>query len=194
MFVVGACGGLLATSVGSMLAYRCLLGFAIGGKPQAFVLCIEYCPAKDRGTTGLFIACAWTCGALVFVTTASFVIQVMGSWRMLLVVTSLPSLVVLFLIKWYPESARYFLVSRQYDRAVKQLEEMLDMNKVFMPPGKLRELKINENRGSVKNLFKKEHIITTILLWYIRKLSHSNIPKKKSDYAENAATLTSYSQ
>ncbi|GFY06910.1 synaptic vesicle 2-related protein [Trichonephila clavipes] len=78
-------------------------------------------------------------------------------------------------VKWYPESARYFLVSRQYDRAVKQLEEMLDMNKVFMPPGKLKDLKINEDRGSVKNLFKKEHIITTILLWYIRYANVNNM-------------------
>ncbi|GFU08209.1 synaptic vesicle 2-related protein [Nephila pilipes] len=165
-FVFGATS-ILAGSRTSLLASRVILGFALGGKPQSFVLCFEYFPRKDRGTAGFCFAIYWVIGATLSVVTTSVIMRESGSWRLTLFVTSLPSLIIFFMMRWYPESARYFLVSRQYNRAVKQLEQLLDTNKKRMPPGRLKELGLIKPRGRLADLLSKEYIFTTILLWYI---------------------------
>ncbi|CAL1283222.1 unnamed protein product [Larinioides sclopetarius] len=68
---------------------------------------------------------------------------------------------------WYPESARYYLVSNQRDQAIRVLQEMATMNGVDLPPGHLVEVSEEQKRGQVKDLLSKEYRLSSILFWYI---------------------------
>lgn len=69
--------------------------------------------------------------------------------------------------QWYPESARYYLVSNQTEKAVDTLKWMADMNKAQLPKGKLVEMDACEQRGNVIDLLKPKMRRTTLLFWYI---------------------------
>ncbi|GBL76135.1 Synaptic vesicle 2-related protein [Araneus ventricosus] len=166
LFVITATTA-LSNKLTTLLIFRCLFGFALGGLVQVFLLGVEYYPIKDRGTTSIYLAFYWSAGSLLLIITTSFIMQTLNSWRWLMIVCSLPVLCLFFAIKWYPESARYYLVSHQYNRAVKQLEQMLEMNKVRIPPGRLKKSSKLEERGNLLSLLRKEYRVTTLMLWYI---------------------------
>ncbi|KAF8793344.1 Synaptic vesicle 2-related protein like [Argiope bruennichi] len=157
----------LSTKLTVLLIFRCLFGFALGGLGQVFLLGIEYYPIKDRGTASIYLTFYWSAGSLLLIITTSFIMHILDSWRWLMIVCSFPVLCLFFAIKWYPESARFYLVSHQYSRAVKQLEQMLEMNKVRIPPGRLKKVSQIEERGNLLSLLRKEYIATTLMLWYI---------------------------
>lgn len=69
--------------------------------------------------------------------------------------------------QWYPESARYFLVSNQYDKANKLLQKMSDMNGKDLPPGKLVHVSECNKRGRIQDLLNKDYRKATLLFWYI---------------------------
>ncbi|XP_042903272.1 synaptic vesicle 2-related protein-like isoform X2 [Parasteatoda tepidariorum] len=95
------------------------------------------------------------------------VMQSLGNWRILLALTALPALMVIASLKWYPESPRYCMVSKQYAKATKLLQSVAEMNGSNLPFGKLQELNGDVERGRFRDLFSKEFRKTTLLFWCI---------------------------
>ncbi|GFY06947.1 synaptic vesicle 2-related protein [Trichonephila clavipes] len=166
LFVFGAVSA-AAPSYQWMVVFRACMGFAVGGLASGLTLCTEYCPTHMRGKAGLYLCYFWSFGTCGVTLVAWLVMDYLDSWRILLVVVSLPSLIVVLVIKWYPESARYYLVSNQRDRAVKILQQMATMNGTELPPGQLVQMSEEHKRGRVQDLLSKEYRLSSVLFWYI---------------------------
>ncbi|XP_076434942.1 synaptic vesicle 2-related protein-like [Babylonia areolata] len=151
-----------------LLILRGLVGFGIGGAPQAVTLYAEFLPSKTRATCVTLVEVFWAIGACFEVLLALFVMPTLG-WQWLLGFSAMPLLVFALSCVWLPESARYDLTRGCYDRAVKTLERIAKENGKPMPLGKLVEPVMSENvkRGRLVDLLKPEMRRSTILLWII---------------------------
>lgn len=150
-----------------LLILRGLVGFGIGGAPQAVTLYAEFLPSKTRATCVTLVEVFWAIGACFEVLLALFVMPTLG-WQWLLGFSALPLLVFAISCVWLPESARYDLTRGCYDRAVLTLERIARENGKPMPLGKLVEPVVeNVKRGRLIDLLKPEMRRSTILLWII---------------------------
>ncbi|GBM42045.1 Synaptic vesicle 2-related protein [Araneus ventricosus] len=165
LFVAGF-GNAFVPSFWWMVVCRGIVGFALGGTGQGLTVCTEYCPVHMRGRAAFFLCYFWSFGTIMVILISWVVMQYLNSWRLLLGILSLPSLVGLVCLKWYPESARYYLVSGQYDRAVKILQRVAKTNGTDLPPGRLVQVIAEEKRGRFKDLLTKEYRVATLIIWY----------------------------
>nr|KAG5696862.1 hypothetical protein BaRGS_035272 [Batillaria attramentaria] len=150
-----------------LLILRGLVGFGIGGAPQAVTLYAEFLPSKTRATCVTLVEVFWAIGACFEVLLALIVMPSMG-WQWLLGFSALPLLIFAACCVWLPESARYDLTRGHYDSAVKTLERIAKENGKPMPLGKLVEPTIEHvKRGRIKDLLTPEMRKTTVLLWII---------------------------
>ncbi|XP_071036756.1 synaptic vesicle 2-related protein isoform X2 [Parasteatoda tepidariorum] len=150
-----------------MVVLRALVGFALGGVGQGLTLYSEYCPANVRGRVAFFLCYFWSVGTVGVILLAWVVMEYLDNWRILLGCAAIPSLIVIIAIKWYPESARYFLVSNKPEEADKILKKMADMNNVSLPDGQLAYFCYGKSRGRIGDLFRKEYKRTTLFFCYI---------------------------
>jgi MFS family permease len=119
-----------------MLVFRGLVGFGIGGAPQAFTLNSEFLPIKKRAKFTFFTYMFWTVGGCCEVVLAYLVMPTLR-WRWLLGITSAPLLIFIVLCIWLPESARFQLISNKPDLALKTLKRIADDNQKDLPDGDL---------------------------------------------------------
>ncbi|CAL1283223.1 unnamed protein product [Larinioides sclopetarius] len=166
LFLFGAVSAASPTFVW-MVIFRTCMGFSLGGIAQGVTLNSEYCPTDIRGKSGFFICYFWSFGSLGVVLLMWLVMEFIGSWRILLLFVSVPCLIVVLSLKWYPESARYYLVSDQRDRAVKILNTLAKTNGQELPPGELTKVDLDIKRGRLQDLLGKEYRRTSLLFWYI---------------------------
>ncbi len=117
------CG--LAWDLHSLLFFRFLVGFGLGGQlPVAVSLVSEYVPAQVRGRFIVLLESFWGLGWLVAALVAYFVIPQYG-WHVAFLIGGLPLFYALFLWKRLPESVPYLLARGRVDEAharVSQLE------------------------------------------------------------------------
>ncbi|CAL1299447.1 unnamed protein product, partial [Larinioides sclopetarius] len=151
----------------SLAVCRAFVGFGVAGVTQGLTVCTEYCPTHMRGRNGFFFSYFWTLGTVVAVVVSWMIMIYVKSWRLLLAVLALPPLLVLISLKWYPESARYYFVSDQHERAIEVLQEVAKTNGKDLPTGHLLHVVAEEKRGRLKELLSKEYRVTTLLLWYL---------------------------
>ncbi|GBM42040.1 Synaptic vesicle 2-related protein, partial [Araneus ventricosus] len=150
-----------------MAICRSFVGFGVAGVTQGLTVCTEYCPIHMRGRNGFFFSYFWTFGTIMAVLLSWVIMVYRNSWRLLLAILALPPLLVLLCLNWYPESARYYLVSHQYERAVEVLQKVAKTNGTDLPPGRLVHVFTKEKRGRLKDLLSKEYRVATLLIWYL---------------------------
>ncbi|XP_034565895.1 synaptic vesicle 2-related protein [Notolabrus celidotus] len=148
-----------------LLVLRGLVGFGIGGAPQAVTMYSEFLPAKARGISIMMIAAFWAIGA-VFEVLLAFWIMPTLSWRWLLGLSTIPVLLFLCLSYWLPESPRFDMLTGKRDRAYATLKDIAKTNGKALPKGKLTTVK-QCDRGSIKELFAPQYLRTSLLLWFI---------------------------
>ncbi|GIX93452.1 synaptic vesicle 2-related protein [Caerostris extrusa] len=142
----------------------CGRGTGAGGE---LTLCTEYCPTSMRGKAGLYLCYFWSLGTCLVTLLAWLIMEYLDSWRILLLIVSLPCLMGVIAMKWFPESARYYLVSGQRDKAIDILQQMAKMNGCELPPGQLVHVSEEQKLGRVKDLLSKEYRLSSFLFWYI---------------------------
>lgn len=155
-----------APEYGWIIALRGLVGFGIGGAPQAVTLYSEFLPVKSRGLCIMLIASFWAFGAVCEVLLALLIMPSLG-WRWLLGVSVFPMALFVLCCFWLPESPRFDVLTGRSNRAMKTLEHIAKENKKSLPPGRLIAVKVQSNRGRVKNLFVPKYRRTTLLLCFI---------------------------
>ncbi|KFM60808.1 Synaptic vesicle 2-related protein, partial [Stegodyphus mimosarum] len=95
------------------------------------------------------------------------IMEYLNNWRILIAAATIPVFLVIISLKWYPESARYYLVSNRHEEARKILERMAIMNGTQLPYGHLIEVSQCKRRGRFWDLLSKEYRKSTLLFWYI---------------------------
>nr|XP_043867732.1 synaptic vesicle 2-related protein [Solea senegalensis] len=150
---------------GWLLVLRGLVGFGIGGAPQAVTLYSEFLPAKARGICIMLIASFWAIGAMFEVLLALWIMPILG-WRWLLGLSTLPMVLFLCFCFWLPESPRFDVLMGRRDKAEATLRSIAKQNGTVMPRGTLIVHK-QKNRGRIRDLFSPQYCRTTLLLWFI---------------------------
>ena len=160
----------LAWSYESLLFFRFLVGFGLGGElPVAATLMSEYAPAQLRGRFIVLLESFWGLGWLVAACISYLVIPHFG-WKIAFVIGTLPALYVFLIRMHMPESIRYLISKDRIEEAkniILELECKLNvMSKEFD-----KELSPLE-KGSEKqaapafsSLWTPQYRTRTIMLW-----------------------------
>lgn len=111
----GLCG--LAWSYESLLVFRFLVGFGLGGQlPVAVTLVSEYSPPTNRGRFIVLLESFWGLGWLAAALIAYLIIPRYG-WHVAFLIGALPALYVWQVWKSVPESVRYLVNKGRIDEA-----------------------------------------------------------------------------
>uniref|UniRef100_A0A182PJC9 Major facilitator superfamily (MFS) profile domain-containing protein n=1 Tax=Anopheles epiroticus TaxID=199890 RepID=A0A182PJC9_9DIPT len=96
------------------MVFRFLNGVALGGSgPVIWPYFAEFQPKSKRGSMLSFMAAFWTIG--IGITTPAFTYN---SWRIFLLVCSIPSFIVAALLLYLPESPKFLLSQGKIDEAL----------------------------------------------------------------------------
>jgi MFS family permease len=130
---------------------RVLCGFSVVGGQVPVTLMAEFLPTKIRGVLTLIINVFWTFGALAvsglawgMLPTESYTIGslTVASWRVYMIILSIPLFLAVIGILWVPESARYLTISGRYEEAEAILQWMWKWNRKEPLPGSLEQRNI----------------------------------------------------
>lgn len=107
----------VAWSYESLLLFRFLVGFGLGGElPVAATLMSEYAPSHLRGRFIVLLESFWGVGWLVAALISYFVIPNFG-WEVAFLIGALPALYVFAIRLHMPESVRYLISQKKIDEA-----------------------------------------------------------------------------
>ncbi|XP_052214568.1 putative transporter SVOPL isoform X12 [Dreissena polymorpha] len=149
-----------------ILILRGLVGGGMAGSPQAFTLLTEYLPSKYRAKLLNVTGISWAFGTMFEIVLASVVIPTLG-WRWLMVLSAIPSFLILILLKFLPESARYLVAAgREYEAQV-VLEKAAKLNRNSLPAGTITNPPSQSKQGSPRDLFSRTYCVTTLMVWIL---------------------------
>ncbi|KAF7650433.1 hypothetical protein LDENG_00126270 [Lucifuga dentata] len=166
-FVWGAYFSILtsfAPSYGWFIFLRSMVGCGAAAVSQGFVLKTEFIPANYRSFLLPLATIFWMSGSMLIIVLGMLVVPTLG-WRWMIRISVVPSIILIFLFKYVPESARYNVSAGNVQAAVETLQWIARMNRASLPPGRLVEPVLKE-RGSWRILIRPALRRTSVLLWY----------------------------
>ena len=157
----------VAWSYESLLLFRFLVGFGLGGElPVAATLMSEYAPSKLRGRFIVLLESFWGVGWLVAALISYLLIPRFG-WQVAFIIGALPALYVFLIRLHMPESIRYLLSKGKVEEArqiILTLEKKLGVASAPFDKEFVEEatpiFKLN-----VFTLWKPMFRVRTIMLW-----------------------------
>ena len=166
----GICSLLTATAVSleSLLVYRLITGFGLGGAmPNAVALTSEFMPKRLRATAVTLMFVGFSIGAAVGGFVAAGLIVRFG-WQSVFVTGGIvPCFIALLLIALLPESIRFLLIKGGQDaRIARSLQRIAPGVSPYLAPS----LAIGERPAQefvVKQLFTSGRVPMTLLMWVI---------------------------
>jgi AAHS family 4-hydroxybenzoate transporter-like MFS transporter len=166
----GACSLLTATatSLPSLLVYRLITGFGLGGAmPNAVALTSEFMPKRSRATAVTLMFVGFSIGAAVGGFVAAGLMARFG-WQSVFVTGGvIPCAIAVLLIALLPESIRFLVMKGGEDRRV---AKSLSRIAPGVSPDLVRSLVIEERPAQefvVKQLFTAGRAPMTLLMWVI---------------------------
>ena len=123
LFLFSSLGCALAQSEGLLVLFRVIAGFGVGAVSVVGPMYIsEVAPATQRGTLVSYNQFAITIGILLAYAIDYFLLDVSGSWRYMLAVPAVFSLLFLLLLMVsFPESPRWLIANGRSEEAQKVL-------------------------------------------------------------------------
>lgn len=175
----GLCG--LAWSYASLLFFRFLVGFGLGGQlPVAVTLVSEFTPAKHRGKFLVLLESFWAIGWLLASVISYLIIPNYG-WHIAFFIGAIPALYVFYLWKYIPESPRfleeqgriqeaeavYRLVAGEAGPDVKAGRTAEEAKREHRQPQKGTAKTKVLKRVTVAELFSRKFLRRTVFLWLL---------------------------
>ena len=142
------------TSSGKTIGYPWLLicrfgvGIGAGGTSQSVTYYAEFLPPKARGCCLTFIEIWWAIGSMFGALLALAVMDSLG-WHWYLGLATVPLLGVLFLFPFVPESARFYVIKGEEDKARRVIEKIAKYNRKPVPQGCLVSIEKKEAREKI---------------------------------------------
>lgn len=170
------CGGFgilsaASWSIQALLFFRFAVGFGLGASPVAYTLVSEFLPTSHRAKVLALSSVFWSVGAIVEVGLAWITIPSLG-WRWFLVFSSLPMIIVFFLLPLIPESPHFLLISGKTEAAEALILQMMIRNRgaaalEHMSKIKLQPHTVAKTSGlaHLKKMIHPSFRTTTILVW-----------------------------
>ena len=186
-------GSGLGGTFGWVMFFRFIVGIGLGGVPVAYGLFMEFLPSENRGVHLTLIELFWTLGSMIE-SALAWIILPRHSWRMLLLVSTVPLFFLIACILVAPESALYLVNAGRVEEAEATLRRVAAINGKSLPPGSLaptrtvRSVEFEEHttysdgssRGrssggfvdkyvptGIRRLLSKKHAKTSALVWII---------------------------
>jgi MFS transporter, putative metabolite:H+ symporter len=176
----GLCG--IAWSYPSLLFFRFLVGFGLGGQlPVAVTLVSEFTPAKHRGKFLVLLESFWAFGWLLAAIISYLIIPQYG-WHIAFFIGAIPALYVFYLWKRIPESPRYLEEKGRVQEAEAVYLLVAGESGEAKPPldkAVMTHLKSEEDRGPrnpsknsvtrvrLSELFSRAFLRRTVFLWLL---------------------------
>ncbi|XP_065881174.1 organic cation/carnitine transporter 7-like isoform X2 [Euphorbia lathyris] len=120
----------------SLVVLRGLVGFGLGGGHVFLSWFLEFIPTSHRGKWMVIFSTFWTLGT-IFEAALAWIVMPILNWRWLLVLSAIPSLSLLPLYGFAPESPRYLCQKGITIQAQQIIETMALVNKRELPLGML---------------------------------------------------------
>ena len=114
---------------------RFFVGVGVGSAPAALSLYTEFLPRSRRGQQLIYCFTFFSVGSLMEALIAAWTRNTVYGWRALLLASAIPSVLLLFLFPWVPESPRFLLVKGKQAEAKKALEKVAAVNRATLPAG-----------------------------------------------------------
>lgn len=162
----------IAWSFESLLVFRFLVGFGLGGQlPVAVTLVTEFAPAHLRGRFIVLLESFWGLGWLAAALISYLVIPRFG-WHVAFILGALPALYVFYIFHMVPESVRYLINKGDFvaaDKIVRRIEKqagivspdsLLDAESACLEQTLLPKVKI-----SFRELLQPAFLKRTLMLW-----------------------------
>ncbi|XP_031414596.1 putative transporter SVOPL [Clupea harengus] len=153
-----------APTYGWFIFLRSLVGCGVAATSQGFVLKTEFIPSKYRGSLLPLASVFWMFGSMLIIVLGMTVIPTLG-WRWMIRISIVPSIILILLFKFIPESARYQVSVGNVAGALETLEWIARLNGTKLPPGVLRESVVKE-RGHGSVLISRTFRRTSVIMWY----------------------------
>ena len=162
-FISGA-----SPNVATLIIFRAIAGFGIGGANIPFDLLAEFMPISQRGQFGVYIELFWTFGSMIVAGLAWGTLDRDG-WHNLAYYTAIPVAITCIASYFYlPESPRWLLIKGHHEQAKKIIEEAASLNGYKLPQFNLKAIEeIHENeKPTYRDLFGTPYLkrVTTILV------------------------------
>lgn len=158
----------LAWNYESLLVFRFLVGFGVGGQlPVAVTLISEFSPAKYRGRMIVLLESAWAFGWLAAAVIAYVIIPRFG-WHIAFFIGSLPAIFVVFLWRYIPESPLYLVNRGRIQEAhalVTSIERELGVEPGLAPTQEEQAAPIRQ--VSFAELWSAPYLKRTVCLWIL---------------------------
>ncbi|XP_067856006.1 putative transporter SVOPL [Heptranchias perlo] len=154
-----------AHTYGWFVFLRTMVGCGVAGQSQGFILMTEFMPSKYRGRILPLGQIFWLIGSTIAILLAYLIIPTLG-WRWLVRISTIPSVILLVVFKYIPESARYNVSVGNTQRAIETLNYIAKMNHSCLPQGSLIETHMGK-RGGIFDLVDVEYRRTTLQSWFI---------------------------
>ena len=157
----------IAWSYESLLVFRFLVGFGLGGElPVAATLMSEYAPSHLRGRFIVLLESFWGVGWLVAALISYLLIPKFG-WQIAFIIGALPALYVFLIRLHMPESIRY-LISKGKVEEARQI--ILSLEKKLGVASKPFDKEFAEEATPIFNLnvltlWTKTFRVRTLMLW-----------------------------
>jgi MFS transporter, putative metabolite:H+ symporter len=144
---------------------RFLTGFGLGGAlPLDFSVFAEYLPTRNRGRWLVLLESFWAVGTVVAAGLALVVVPTLG-WRWLLATSAVAGLLVLWVRRSVPESARYLVSVGRTDEARHILDRVAVANGVSLPEGHLEVPRGEPRSATLGSLLARGLRRITLSLW-----------------------------
>ncbi|RJQ76275.1 MFS transporter [Pseudonocardiaceae bacterium YIM PH 21723] len=175
-FVVFAILTALSQDVWQLIAFRFLLGLAIGADYSISpTLLAEYVSAKDRGKVMSLLGATWFLGAASTYVFALILLPLgNNSWRYMLLLGAVFALIVIYMRRSIPESPRWLMDHGRHEEAAKVLRQISGRDDVTLPPAVQSETR--EKPWS--SLFAPRMIKITVFVcgfWFMYTLAYYGI-------------------
>lgn len=162
----------IAWSFHSLLVFRFLVGFGLGGQlPVAVTLVTEYAPPAVRGRFIVLLESFWGVGWLL-AALISYLVIPRFSWHAAFLLGAAPALYVFYIFHWIPESVRYLLTQgrqAEADSIVRRIETSCGLAPVPMaaPVSTAAAVAVPAPQGPISflELLRPDFIKRTLMLW-----------------------------
>ncbi|KAM9436933.1 solute carrier family 22 member 6 isoform 1-T2 [Salvelinus alpinus] len=124
MAVGGTCAA-FSTSFSVFCLFRFITGMALSGLGlNSFSLIVEWIPTRVRTVVGTGTGYCYTMGQLILAVVAYYI----RDWRWLTLAVSVPFYITFLYSWWFLESARWLVLTRKSEQAVKNLKTVARIN------------------------------------------------------------------
>lgn len=121
-----------------LLLCRLGIGFASSCIPQVVTYYIEFLPQKSRAMYSVFVSGWWSLGTIASAGLAAIIMgETTLGWHWYLGLTVAPTVIVIILLPFFPETPQFYVVKEKYKTARKVLARIAWLNRKFLPEGRV---------------------------------------------------------